>query len=81
MSRLSFTEHPAAVGETYGEHMGVAFGFGARLILAGLACCVHGVFPFLFTKTGSRAIADLHERMVRHRARGAERAGVGQPAS
>jgi hypothetical protein len=67
--RDAFTEHPASVGETYGEHMGVACGFGTRLLLASLACYVHALLPFLFVKTGSRAIADLNERMVLHRQR------------
>jgi len=68
MNRL-FTEHPQSVGESYSEHMGVAFGFGARMVLAGLACLVHGLLPFLFVKTGSRTIAMLHDRMVAHRVR------------
>lgn len=63
-----FTEHPQSVGETYPEHMGVAFSFGARMVLAGLACLVHGVLPFLFVKTGSRTITVLHDRMVANRA-------------
>jgi hypothetical protein len=73
--KLSFTEHPASVGESYLEHMGVAFSFGGRMILAGLACLVHGLFPFLFTRTGSRAIAELHERMVANRVRHGAREG------
>ena len=62
-----FTEHPASVGESYGEHMGQAVCFGGRMVLAGLACLVHGVLPFLFVRTGSRAISELNERMVRNR--------------
>lgn len=62
-----FTEHPASVDETYGEHLAMATGFGARMILGGLACLLHGVFPFLFVKTGSAQINTLHERMVRSR--------------
>lgn len=68
MNRL-FNEHPHSVGESYTEHMGVAFGFGWRMVLAGLACLVHAVLPFLFVKTGSRAIGELHDRMVANRAR------------
>jgi len=64
-----FTDHPASVGETYAEHMGQAVSFGVPMILAGLACLVHGVFPFLFKTTGSRAIRDLHRRMVTDRVR------------
>src|SRR3546814_13549961 len=68
MNRL-FTEHPRSVGESYPEHMGVAFGFGAWMVLAGLACLVHGVLPFMFVKTGSRTIAMLHDRMIANRVR------------
>ena len=64
-----FTEHPEAVGETYGEHLVMASGFGLRMIGAGLACLVHALLPFLFVKTGSIAIAELHQRMVTNRSR------------
>ena len=64
-----FTNHPADVGETYGEHFVHASGFGFRMIVAGLACVLHGIFPFLFVKTGSKQIADLHDRMVANRTR------------
>jgi len=62
-----FTDHPRDVGESYAEHAAMASGFGLRLLLAGMACLVHAVFPFLFEKTGSRTIVALHERMVAHR--------------
>lgn len=65
--RSPFTDHPAAVGETYGEHFVMASGFGLRMILAGLACLVHAVLPFLFLRTGSATIETLHHRMVTHR--------------
>lgn len=64
-----FTEHPRSVGETYLEHMGVAASFGGRLLVAGLACLVHAFLPFLLTKTGSRTITELHDRMVSNRVR------------
>nr|QQZ50969.1 hypothetical protein JKL49_07040 [Phenylobacterium glaciei] len=41
----NFTKHPHQVGETYGEHLGAAAGFGATLIAAGIACVIHAVFP------------------------------------
>ncbi len=69
MALPSFTEHPTAVGETYAEHAGTAAWFGWRMLLASLACFVHAVLPFAFTRTGSRTITELHERMVTHRAR------------
>ena len=64
-----FTEHPASVGESYGEHLLQASSFGGHMILAGLACLMHGLLPFLFVRTGSAAIAALHTRMVTHRSR------------
>jgi hypothetical protein len=34
------------------------------MVLAGLACMLHGVFPFLFERTGSRAILALHQQVT-----------------
>jgi hypothetical protein len=62
LARL-FTTHPEAVGETYGEHLVAATGFGLRLVLGGLACCVHAVLPFAFVTTASRTVRELHDRM------------------
>ena len=64
-----FTDHPASVGETYVQHLGSASFFGSRMILAGFACMLHGLLPFLFTRTGRNTIEMLHDRMVvnRHR--------------
>ncbi|OYQ34563.1 capsule biosynthesis protein [Niveispirillum lacus] len=68
LTRL-FTEHPASVGEGYWAHMGQAFSFGFTMLFAAMACILHGLFPFLFVKTGSNTIRRLHERMVTHRDR------------
>jgi hypothetical protein len=65
----AFTDHPASVDETYGEHLAVAGSFSLRLLLASLACFVHALLPFLFVKTGSRLITELHDRMVTNRRR------------
>ena len=69
MARWSFSEHPASVGETYTEHMGSAWGFAARMAAGAVACFIHGLLPFLFTRTGSGIINELHSRMVLNRAR------------
>lgn len=69
MLKRAFTEHPASVGETYFQHLGAALGFGARMIAGGLACMIHGAFPFLFKTTGRRCIEELHSRMVVNRDR------------
>lgn len=63
-----FTDHPASVGETYIEHFVAASGFALRLFCAAIACLLHGILPFLFIKTGSKTITELHECMVIKRA-------------
>ncbi len=63
----AFTEHPASVGESYAQHCAQAYGFGWRMVLGGLACMVHAVFPALFVCTGSQTILKLHDRMLVNR--------------
>jgi len=58
-----FTEHPKSVGETYWQHLLFATRTGVTMVLAGLACMVHGMLPFLCTTTGSRAIRKLAARL------------------
>lgn len=64
-----FTDHPRSVGETYVEHLESSWSFGTRMMLASLACLVHGIFPFLFTRTGSSAIRSLYNDMLTNRSR------------
>lgn len=58
-----FTSHPASVDETYAEHLRFATRTGFKMALGGLACLCHGLFPFTFTNTGSRAIIALYDRV------------------
>ncbi|MEM8618160.1 MAG: DUF6356 family protein [Actinomycetota bacterium] len=62
--RHHFTEHPASVDETYGEHARVALGFAASLAAASVAAAVHAVVPSLCERTASRRICALHEQMT-----------------
>ena len=64
-----FFDHPQSVDEGYFEHMGQAFYFSAVLLLAAVACLLHGLLPGSFVKTGSRAVSHLHDRMVQNRNR------------
>lgn len=80
--KQKFTEHPASVGESYGEHFVMAMGFSLALFKAAFCCLVHAILPFMFEKTGSECITCLHDRMVTNRSRlQAARAGDGQAAS
>ena len=65
---MSFlTDHLDEVGESYWEHMFKAAGFAVAMLLGGVACLVHSLFPFLFVRTGSARIRHLHEVMVENR--------------
>lgn len=63
-----FREHPAEVSETYAEHFAAAGGFGARMVVGGIACMVHAAVPGLFVTTGSGTVKRLYEQMVAKRA-------------
>jgi hypothetical protein len=67
--RAKFTDHPATVGETYGEHFVSAMGFSLSMLKAAFCCSVHAILPFAFEKTGSECITGLYDRMVTHRSR------------
>ena len=62
--RQHFTEHPASVGESYGEHFKVAAGFAGSLAIAAAAAAVHAVVPSRCTKTASKRIIAMHEQMT-----------------
>jgi hypothetical protein len=74
-----FNEHPASVGESYREHLLRASWFAGRMLLGAAACFIHALLPFLFVKTGSETIVQLHTAMVANRRRVAE--GVDLAAS
>lgn len=59
-----FSEHPASVGETYGEHRRVAGHFAWQLAKASAAASVHALFPWCFERTASTKIQQLHQEMT-----------------
>ena len=67
--KAKFTEHPASVGETYGQHFVSAMGFSLSMIRAAFCCAIHAILPFAFEKTGSDCITGLYDRMVTNRSR------------
>ncbi|MGH8129905.1 MAG: DUF6356 family protein [Steroidobacteraceae bacterium] len=67
-----FREHPAAVDESYWQHLGNAAGFGFRMIWGGIVCLVHAVIPGVYCTKASEMIGELHERMITNRRRVAE---------
>lgn len=67
--RTLFTRHPGSVGESYWQHQRFALAFGGRMLVGGLACVVHGIFPFLFERTGSAIARELNARLAADPAR------------
>jgi len=66
--RKLFLDHPADLGESYGEHFRAASGFGVRMIAGGIACIIHALVPRFFQTTGSGTITRLYALMVAKRA-------------
>lgn len=58
-----FLDHPAAVNETYFQHMRFAFGFAFWLGVAAVAALVHAFIPTLCETTASRILKRLHARI------------------
>lgn len=60
-----FTNHPKSIGESYMQHLCHAGKFGVMMLVAGVACTIHAVFPFLFEHTASNILFKMTEHMVR----------------
>jgi hypothetical protein len=62
-----FSDHPNSVGESYVSHLVSASRFAFKMIFGGIACLLHALFPFLFIKTASALITELHDSMLTNR--------------
>lgn len=51
-----FTVHPHSMDETYWQHFFFASLFGFSMLMAGVACILHAIFPFIFKTTGSNML-------------------------
>lgn len=56
-------DHLDSVHESYGQHLCFATGVGLKLIGAGVASILHGLFPAIFQYTGSQTIFKLADGM------------------
>ncbi len=66
MAENPFTSHPHSVGETYTEHMGVAFGVSRQLASAAAAALIHAIVPHFHQTTASDRIKALNRCLERH---------------
>ena len=57
--------HLAEAGMGYGAHLKRATRVGSRMLAAGAACLVHGIFPGIFTTTATNTIIRLNEELKR----------------
>jgi len=60
MPHNPFTEHPASVGETWGQHARFALTASAILVCASFQALVHALFPFLFKTTTRSTLERLY---------------------
>ena len=62
-----FTKHPHSVGETYLEHMIIAFNTAMKIQLVVLIILIHAIFPFLFEQTGGDEIEKINNDLQNRR--------------
>jgi Family of unknown function (DUF6356) len=67
--RKLFLDHPAAVDESYFEHLIFAFKFAGRLFRIGFAALVHGVVPSAFETIASNEVLTLSDEIRSRRQR------------
>ena len=67
MLKQLFIDHPKSVNETYIQHFFTSMIFSIKLFKAAIACFIHALVPGLCIKTGSKAITELHVKMVTFR--------------
>lgn len=58
-----FTEHPAATGETYLEHLWFTVSMSTRFVIVSAILLTHGILPFTFTRTASNRIEKIYAIM------------------
>lgn len=59
----AFTEHPQDTGETYSEHLLFTAKMTGRLVYSSAVLMLHGVLPFLCTRTASQQIEKIYAIM------------------
>ena len=63
--KISFTEHPTSLGETYLEHLASALLYTFTIGGALVVCLIHAFLPFLFENTGGDMINRLSDKITK----------------
>lgn len=69
MRRL-YTEHPNEAGETFWQHLWFTFTMSMRFLYTGVVIIIHGLFPFLLKREGSRQIEKVYHIMKSRQPKG-----------
>ena len=59
----AFTEHPEETGETYPEHLWFTTKMSFRFLYTTVVILIHGILPFLLTRTASVQIEQVYRIM------------------
>ena len=59
-----FNKHPHEVGETYLQHLIIAWKYGLSLFQLFMIALIHGLFPFIFKKTVSDKIIKMGDELM-----------------
>lgn len=62
-ARKAFTEHPEETGESYLQHLWFTTKMSLRFIYTTIVLLIHGIFPFLLTRTASTQIEGVYRIM------------------
>jgi len=62
-----FLNHPRNINESYFEHLFFAMRSGLKLVIGGLACILHSIFPFIFIDTASKTVTRLSNEFEQRR--------------
>lgn len=65
--RSQLCEHPKSVGETYFQHLRYALWAGSQMLVGGVCCTIHALFPFLFKTKGSEKVEVLYKEFQKKR--------------
>lgn len=58
-----FTQHPYEAGETFFEHWAFTMQMSVRFLYVSAVIFLHGLFPFLLKREGSRQIEKIYKIM------------------
>ena len=59
-----FNKHPNEVGETYLQHLIIAWKYSLSLFQLFMIALIHGLFPFIFKKTVSDKIIKMGDELM-----------------